>query len=57
MNARGLVDCIGLRLLKSFDRFVRQTRDGTEVEIAGKTYPAMASMKPLYDPTSERVKA
>ena len=28
-----------------------------EVEIAGKTYPAMASMKPLYDPTSERVKA
>ncbi|HEY1690895.1 MAG TPA: FAD-dependent oxidoreductase [Polyangiaceae bacterium] len=28
-----------------------------EVEIAGKTYPAIASMKPLYDPTNERVKA
>jgi 4-methylaminobutanoate oxidase (formaldehyde-forming) len=28
-----------------------------EVEIAGTIYPAMASMKPLYDPTSERVKA
>ena len=28
-----------------------------EVEIAGKMFPAMASMKPLYDPTSERVKA
>jgi 4-methylaminobutanoate oxidase (formaldehyde-forming) len=28
-----------------------------EVEIAGKTYPAMASMKPLYDPENKRVKA
>jgi glycine cleavage system aminomethyltransferase T/glycine/D-amino acid oxidase-like deaminating enzyme len=32
--------------------------EGTwEVEIAGKNYPAIASMKPLYDPTNERVKA
>jgi heterotetrameric sarcosine oxidase gamma subunit len=28
-----------------------------EVEIAGTTYPAIASMKPLYDPGNERVKA
>ncbi len=28
-----------------------------EVEIAGKTYPAVASMKPLYDPGNEKVKA
>jgi len=32
--------------------------EGTwEVEIAGKSYPAMASMKPLYDPANEKVKA
>jgi heterotetrameric sarcosine oxidase gamma subunit len=32
--------------------------EGTwEVEIAGKSYPAIASMKPLYDPSNERVKA
>jgi glycine cleavage system aminomethyltransferase T len=28
-----------------------------EVEIAGKTYPAMVSFRPLYDPTMERVRA
>lgn len=28
-----------------------------EVEIAGRTVPAVASLKPLYDPTSARVKA
>jgi 4-methylaminobutanoate oxidase (formaldehyde-forming) len=28
-----------------------------EVDIAGKTYPAIASMKPLYDPANEKVKA
>jgi 4-methylaminobutanoate oxidase (formaldehyde-forming) len=27
-----------------------------EVEIAGKRYPAVASMKPLYDPENKRVK-
>ncbi len=27
-----------------------------DVEIAGKTYPAMASLKPLYDGASERIK-
>ena len=28
-----------------------------EVDIAGKLYPAIASLKPLYDPTNEMVKA
>jgi 4-methylaminobutanoate oxidase (formaldehyde-forming) len=28
-----------------------------EVEIAGKRYPAMASLKPLYDPEMKRIKA
>ena len=28
-----------------------------EVEIAGKTYPAVASLKPLYDPESKKIKA
>ena len=27
------------------------------VEIAGRRYPAMASMRPLYDPSNERVRA
>jgi len=28
-----------------------------EVEIAGRTYPAVASLRPLYDPAMERVKS
>jgi 4-methylaminobutanoate oxidase (formaldehyde-forming) len=28
-----------------------------EIEIAGERHPAEASLKPMYDPTSERVKA
>jgi 4-methylaminobutanoate oxidase (formaldehyde-forming) len=28
-----------------------------EIEIAGKSYPAVASIRPLYDPTNEKVKA
>lgn len=32
-------------------------RDGAwEVEIAGKLYPAMVSLKPLYDPENKRIK-
>jgi 4-methylaminobutanoate oxidase (formaldehyde-forming) len=27
-----------------------------EVEIANKTYPAVASLKPLYDPENKKVK-
>jgi 4-methylaminobutanoate oxidase (formaldehyde-forming) len=32
-------------------------RGAWEVEIAGNTYPAMASLRPLYDPDMKRVKA
>ncbi|HET8969588.1 MAG TPA: FAD-dependent oxidoreductase [Candidatus Nanopelagicales bacterium] len=28
-----------------------------EVEVAGRRYPALASLRPLYDPTNERIKA
>ena len=28
-----------------------------EVEIAGRLYPAIASLRPLYDPTNAKVKA
>ena len=28
-----------------------------EVDIAGTRYPAMASMKPLYDPEQKRIKS
>ena len=28
-----------------------------EVEIAGKSYPAVASLKPLYDPENKRIKS
>jgi 4-methylaminobutanoate oxidase (formaldehyde-forming) len=28
-----------------------------EIDIAGKRWPAMASMKPLYDPQNERIKS
>ncbi len=32
-------------------------RGAWEVEIAGKRYPAIASLRPLYDPDMKRVKA
>ena len=28
-----------------------------EVDIAGRTYPAIASLKPLYDPENKRIRA
>jgi 4-methylaminobutanoate oxidase (formaldehyde-forming) len=28
-----------------------------EVEIAGKSYPALVSLKPLYDPEMKKIKA
>ena len=30
--------------------------DGYEIEIAGVRYPALASLKPLYDPAGARIK-
>ena len=30
--------------------------DGYEIEVAGVRYPAIASLRPLYDPKNERIK-
>jgi glycine cleavage system aminomethyltransferase T/glycine/D-amino acid oxidase-like deaminating enzyme len=32
-------------------------RDGYEIEVAGVRHAAMASLRPLYDPTNERIKS
>ena len=50
---------VGLAMIEAGEPVTgKWLEEGTwEVEIAGKNYPAMASMKPLYDPTNERVKA
>ncbi len=50
---------VGLCMVKR-DEPVRPAwiRSGTwEVDIAGKRYPAKASLRPMYDPTMERIKA
>jgi len=31
--------------------------DDYEIEVAGARYPASASLRPLYDPKNERIKA
>ncbi|MEA2748763.1 MAG: hypothetical protein QOI41_2906, partial [Myxococcales bacterium] len=50
---------VGLAMIEAGEPVTgKYLEEGTwEVEIAGKNYPAIASMKPLYDPTNERVKA
>jgi glycine cleavage system aminomethyltransferase T/glycine/D-amino acid oxidase-like deaminating enzyme len=50
---------VGLAMIEAGEPVTgKWLEEGTwEVEIAGMHYPAMASMKPLYDPTNERVKA
>jgi 4-methylaminobutanoate oxidase (formaldehyde-forming) len=50
---------VGLAMIEAGEPVnAKYFEEGTwEVEIAGKNYPAIASMKPLYDPTNERVKA
>ena len=50
---------VGLAMIEAGEPVTgKYLEEGTwEVEIAGKSYPAIASMKPLYDPTNERVKA
>ena len=50
---------VGLAMIEAGEPVTgKWLEEGTwEVEIAGKSYPALASMKPLYDPTNERVKA
>jgi 4-methylaminobutanoate oxidase (formaldehyde-forming) len=49
---------VGLAMIEAGEPIdAKYINDATwEVDIAGKKYPAIASMKPLYDPTNERVK-
>jgi 4-methylaminobutanoate oxidase (formaldehyde-forming) len=49
---------VGLAMIEAGEPIDQKYLDaGTwEVDIAGKRYPAIASIKPLYDPTSEKVK-
>lgn len=50
---------VGLAMIEAGEPITQQyVESGTwEVEIAGKKYPAVASIKPLYDPEMQRIKA
>jgi 4-methylaminobutanoate oxidase (formaldehyde-forming) len=49
---------VGLAMIEAGEPVnAKYFEEGTwEVEIAGKSYPAIASMKPLFDPANEKVK-
>ena len=49
---------VGLAMIEAGEPVTRPTsrRGSWEVEIAGKLYPAVASLKPLYDPEMKRIK-
>jgi glycine cleavage system aminomethyltransferase T/glycine/D-amino acid oxidase-like deaminating enzyme len=49
---------VGLAMIEAGEPITQAYLDGSkwEVEIAGKDYPAIASLKPLYDPDSRRVR-
>jgi glycine cleavage system aminomethyltransferase T len=50
---------VGLAMIDAGDAALDQKwiDAGTwEVDIAGRRYPAVASLRPLYDPTNERIK-
>lgn len=50
---------VGLAMIEANEPIDQKYLDaGTwDVEIAGKKYPAICSVRPLYDPTNERIKA
>jgi glycine cleavage system aminomethyltransferase T/glycine/D-amino acid oxidase-like deaminating enzyme len=50
---------VGLAMIEAGEPVTQTYLDAGawEVEIAGKKYPAVASLKPLYDPENKRVKA
>lgn len=50
---------VGLAMIDAGERIDQTYLDkgAWEIEIAGKTYPATASLRPLYDPSSARVRA
>lgn len=49
---------VGLAMIEGGEPVTRAYLDEGkwEVEIAGRKYPATVSIRPLYDPTSERVR-
>ena len=49
---------VGLAMLEADTALDQDWLDAGEitVEIAGSTYPAIASLRPLYDPKSERIR-
>jgi 4-methylaminobutanoate oxidase (formaldehyde-forming) len=50
---------VGLAMIETGEPFDQAYLDGAawEVDIAGTTYPAVASLAPLYDPTMSRVRS
>ena len=49
---------VGLSMIEAEEPITQAYLDASdwEVDIAGKAYPAVASLRPLYDPRSERVR-
>src|SRR5665647_2475967 len=50
---------VGLAMIEADEPLDQAYLDGStwEVDIAGRTYPAVASLRPMYDPTMSRVKS
>ncbi len=50
---------VGLAMIEAGEPITaRLAREGRwEIDIAGKRYPAQVSLKPLYDPAMQRIKA
>ena len=50
---------VGLAMIEAGEPLDQAYLDGSswEVEIAGRTYPATASLRPMYDPAMSRVKS
>jgi hypothetical protein len=49
---------VGLAMIEAGDPVdAAYLQDATwTVDVGGRTYPAVASLRPLYDPTMERIK-
>ncbi len=50
---------VGLAMLDAGEPLTQAWLDGgtIDVEIAGKRYPAVGSLRPFYDPNNARIKA
>ncbi len=58
MGGFTLGGAVGLAMIEADEPVTRESiEDGVwEVEIVNRNYPATISIRPLYDPTSERVR-